>query len=361
MSLAAGNLGNGAQDDLVIGVPKETHVNSGTNQGAVHVIFGSPTGLTSTGNQLWTQDSPGIGDVAEDDDEFGWSLTIADFGNGSTPDLAIGVPAENYEFVRSGIPGNYAHAGLVHVLYGSPSGTTSGGSQIWTQDSTGILDNREEQDEFGWSLAATNLGGLSQADLAIGSRGEDAHAGAVNVIYGANGGLSSSGNQLWSQDSPSIQGSSETNDHFGVQLEVGNVGNGAQPDLIIGAPDESFATGVNYAGTIHVIFGASTGLVSTGNQVWSQDSSGIAGTAESNDHFGAQLVVNNYGAAPEAEIATGMMNESYVSGLLSDGIVQVIYGALLGPTDTGNQIWSQDSPGVPGSASFGGYFGFSAG
>lgn len=362
MSLAAGNLGKGAEDDLVVGVPRETHVNNGTKQGAVHVIFGSPGGLTSTDNQLWTQDSAGVADAAEDGDEFGWAVTVADFGNGSTPDLAVGVPREDYEFIgRASTEEVYQLSGLVHVLYGSPSGPTSGGSQIWTQNSTNVQDTREELDQFGWSLAAGNLGGTSQADLAIGVLGENADAGAVNVIYGAEGGLTTSNNQLWSQDSPSILGGEETYDRFGAEVQIGNVGNGAQPDLIVGAPGESFTSGLANDGVVHVIFGSAAGLVSTGNQLWSQDSPGIAGTGESNDSFGSELAVNNYGRSGEAEIAVGMMHEDYSSASLSDGIVQVIYGALLGPTDAGNSIWSLDSPGVPGSASSTGYFGYSIG
>lgn len=361
MSLVAGDVGNGSADDLVVGVPRED-VSSGSDQGAVQVIFGSSTGLTATGNQLWTQDSAGVADAAEEDDQFGWSLAIGDFGSGSTADLAIGVPFEDFTFTdRTGALQTYSRSGVVHVLYGSTGGPSASGSQLWSQDTSGILETREAEDEFGWSLAAGDLGGGTRADLAIGSLGENDDAGAVNVVYGAANGLSATGNQLWTQDSPSIPGSSNPDDHFGLELEVGNVGNGAQPDLIVSAPDESFAAGVSWDGVIHVIFGSSSGLVATGAQLWSQASPGIAGTPETHDRFGGELEVNNYGRTGEAEIATGMMNEDYVAGLASDGLVQVIYGAFLGPTDAGNQLWSLDSPGVPGSASQTSYFGHSIG
>lgn len=162
---------------------------------------------------------------------------------------------------------------------------------------------------------------------------------------------------MWSQNSPNIEGGAEPDDRFGAELEIGNVGNGAQPDLIIGVPGESFAAGLQYDGVAQVIFGSATGLVSTGDQLWSQDSPGIAGNAETAESFGAELEVNNYGRSGEAEIAVGMMHEWFVAPP-SDGIVQVIYGALAGPTASGNQIWSLDSAGVPGSASSTGYFGY---
>ncbi|HYU58354.1 MAG TPA: hypothetical protein VEO00_09930, partial [Actinomycetota bacterium] len=59
--------------DLAVGVPVED-VGSVTAAGAVNVLYGSPSGLTVTGNQLWTQDSDGTDDAAESTDIFGGSL-----------------------------------------------------------------------------------------------------------------------------------------------------------------------------------------------------------------------------------------------------------------------------------------------
>ena len=42
--------------------------------GAVHVLYGSGSGLTATGAQFWTQDDPGINDVMQPGDRFGSSL-----------------------------------------------------------------------------------------------------------------------------------------------------------------------------------------------------------------------------------------------------------------------------------------------
>jgi FG-GAP repeat len=78
-ALSAWNFGKGPQADLAIGVPLEDIVSSSTgalqlNAGAVHVLYGSATGLTATGSQFWTQDSFGILDVAQPGDRFGNSL-----------------------------------------------------------------------------------------------------------------------------------------------------------------------------------------------------------------------------------------------------------------------------------------------
>jgi hypothetical protein len=41
------------------------------------VLYGSPTGVVSTGNQFWDQDSPSIIGAAEVGDEFGYAFGFA--------------------------------------------------------------------------------------------------------------------------------------------------------------------------------------------------------------------------------------------------------------------------------------------
>jgi len=58
---------------LAVGVPGES-VGAADSAGAVNVLYGSGPGLASSGNQLWTQDSPGIKGVAATLDVFGATL-----------------------------------------------------------------------------------------------------------------------------------------------------------------------------------------------------------------------------------------------------------------------------------------------
>jgi hypothetical protein len=151
----------------------------------VNVLYGSSTGLTSTGDQFFHQNSPGVNDTAEEGDFFGWSLAGANFGKSSQADLAIGAFQEDVGAVMD--------AGAVTLLYGSSTGLTATGDQFFHQDSSGVNDTAETGDQFGSSLAGANFGKSSQADLAVGVFREDVgtvmDAGAVNVLYGSSTGL----------------------------------------------------------------------------------------------------------------------------------------------------------------------------
>lgn len=74
-------------------------------------------------------------------DAFGFALTAGKFGKSPEADLAIGVPGAD----RSPDP----NTGDVHVLYGSATGVTTAGAQLWNQDSAGIEDAAEPSDAFG--------------------------------------------------------------------------------------------------------------------------------------------------------------------------------------------------------------------
>jgi hypothetical protein len=95
---------------------------------------------------------------------------------------------------------------------------------LWSQNSPGIEGVAEAGDLFGDALAAGDFNGDGRADLAIGAPGENNARGVVHVLYGAAaGGLSATGSQLWSQDSPGIAGVAEANDFFGNTLAAGTL------------------------------------------------------------------------------------------------------------------------------------------
>ena len=86
------------------------------NAGAVDVLYGTSSGLSSAGHRLWSQNSRGVAGGAEAGDRFGSSLTAGDLGGSSQADLAVGVPTEDL--------GRRRDAGVVNLLFGSPRGLT---------------------------------------------------------------------------------------------------------------------------------------------------------------------------------------------------------------------------------------------
>jgi hypothetical protein len=351
-SLAAGDFNGDGRSDLGIGEPFED-VGAIGDAGAVNVLYGSSAGLTATGDQFWTQASTGVAGTAEPDDEFGWSMAAANFGKSSQADLAVGVPFEDL--------GTAANAGVVNVLYGSSAGLTATGNQFWTQSSTGILDSAEGDDVFGWALAAANFGKGAQADLAVGVPGESlgatVGAGGVNVLYGSSSGLTATGDQFWTQNSTGVLGSSEPDDRFGFSVVGANFGKSSQADLAVGVPFEAVGA-TDFAGAVNVLYGSSSGLTATGDQFWTQDSTGVQDSVEPFDTFGWALGAANFGKSSQADLAVGVPFEGL--GANGDaGAVNVLYGSSTGLSATGDQFWSQDSTGIMDAAEPDDAFGWS--
>ncbi len=216
--------------DLAVGVAGE-NLGAIGNGGAVNVLYGTASGLTGAGSQLFTQDT-GVPGAAELGDGFGDALAVGDFDGDGFADLAVGVSLEDV--------GAVVDAGAVNVLYGSAGGLTGAGSQLFTQDSPGVVSRTEPHDDFGDVLGAGDFDGDGFADLAVGVRREDvgatAGAGAVNVLYGTAAGLTGAGGQFFTQDSPGVPGVVEPDDEFGVAVGAGDFDGDRFVDLAVGAP-----------------------------------------------------------------------------------------------------------------------------
>jgi hypothetical protein len=289
-ALAAGNFGRSSHADLVVGVPNDT-VETKQLAGSVNVLYGSSSGITTTGDQRWTQDSPGMAGAAEYPDHFGSALAVAEFGRSTRADLAVSAPCEAI--------GAVSCAGGVHVIFGTKTGLSATGDQFWSQNSAGVADKADQSDMFGLALTAANFGKSGRADLAVSSNetiGTEIWAGAVQVLYGADGGLTAAGSQLWSQATTGIDTAPTQYDYFGWALGSGNFGRTGQADLAIGIPGEAFDASTN-AGAVEVIYGTSEGLRVQNDDFLQQDDLSTSDGPEQQDYLGRSLAPrpSNYG------------------------------------------------------------------
>lgn len=356
-ALAAGDFNNDGKDDLAIGVPGEDGWNGAAipDAGDVYVVYGSATGLKHTSAQGWSQNGkliwPDIQDNPEAGDRFGSALTTGDFNGDGRDDLAIGAWGEDI--------GAIVDAGAVHTLYGTAAGLSNVGNQFWFGANV-FGDGAEAGDLFGYALTAGDFNGNGRDDLAISAMGEDIgaviNAGAVHVLYGTPFGLNAAGSQFWHQNSAGIQDFCEANDRFGSSLAAGDFNNDGRSELAIGVIGEDIGA-IADAGAVHVLYGNGGGLIAGGSQFWHQDSAGIQDFCEAGDGFGHNLVAGDFNGDGRADLSITVPRES-IGAIASAGAFHVLYSSGAWLMAAGNQLWHQNTFGIPDVCEAGDMFGW---
>jgi len=132
-------------------------------------------------------------------------------------------------------------------------------------------------------------------------------------------------------------------------------------DLAIGVSTEDIGK-VEGAGAVNVIYGSAKGLhrnAGQADQIWHQNSKGIAGGAEELDLFGASLASGDFNKDGFDDLAIGVPFES-IGTKAKAGAVNVIYGSAQGlhrAAGLDDQIWHQDRFGIVGGSEAGDLFG----
>ncbi|MFF0135606.1 FG-GAP repeat protein [Streptomyces sp. NPDC005227] len=374
--------------DLVVGVP-DGAVDGEAKAGYVDVVWGGPKGLGSSGNTRVTQARPGIPGTPEKGDRFGAAVSAADVNGDGRADVVIGVPGED-------VNGAGADAGTVAVLYGVRGGLGTGAT---------ILNGAASSAAYGKSLVAADFTGDGSTDVAIGATDtvvlKQGGGPATTVFTGAMGGrapvlatgdldgsddgtadlavgywstapFTQSHVRLWSwsPEEKSLANFWNT-DNAGVSaLAAGDFDGDGHDDLALGECREIADENIDdpcgpeelaKGGGIHIHYGAGIPWnFGYRQQTLNQDTVGVRGVAEADDHFGAALSAGDVNGDGRDDLIAGAPGEA-IGSRARAGAATLLLGGPTGLVDAHGEARSvadqQDTPGVPGAAEAGDAFG----
>jgi hypothetical protein len=323
-TVAAGDLNGDGRADLAVGAPGEA-IGKVDDAGGVTVLYGSPTGIATTGATWIDQGLTWVPGKVEDSDRLGERLAAGDVTGDGRADLVLGAPGENA-------------LGSVTLVKGAAGGLSTTGARtiVYSQ----LTSNTGSGAAFGSTLAVADLNRDGRAEVVAGApeaaAGTAPSAGVVVALTGSAAGIDKAAFRIVHQNSTGVSGAAESGDQFGASLATGDVGGDGYVDVLVGSPDEAIGSRTS-AGSVTVLRGGRGGLTGTGGASWTQDSSGVPGGTEKFDWFGSSVSVLNLDGTGALDVLVGASGED-IDGENDAGSVTQFTGGAAGLTPT--TAWS---------------------
>ncbi|MGD8925410.1 MAG: integrin alpha [Thioalkalispiraceae bacterium] len=293
-----GDLNNDGVNDIVVGAQGDDE--GGTERGAIWILFLNSDGTVQSQRKIANSLS-GLGDVLNDNDQFGSSLAnIGDLNNDGINELAVGVPFDD---------DGGTDFGAVWILFLDSSGAVTFRQKI-SFEQGGFAGDLFTNDRFGSSITAVgDLDSDGIADLAIGVPGDDdggTDRGAVWLLYMNSNGTVKDEVKI-SQTAGEFDGTLNNGDGFGNAVaNLGDYNNDGVPELGVGAKLND--DGGPDRGAFWVLFLKQNGNVISSSKI-SDLEGNFAGTLNDGDQFASGLVslgdLDNDGNVDIAVTASG--------------------------------------------------------
>ena len=161
----------------------------------------------------------------------------------------------------------------------------------------------------------------------------EAATGARPYDFDGNGPVTAAREQQLTQGSEGVPGNDEAGDDFGGSVAVADIDRDGYADLAVGAPGEA-ADGQGQSGRLTVIHGASSGLRTSGNYSYSQNTRGIPGAAEYPDRFGGSVTLLDHDRDGRLDLTVGATGENGGSGAIT-----TLRGSGTGFTTSGSRTF----------------------